>query len=74
VIAVRVCGPEEIKRRLAPFGTELVDPTSLKTAGKWRTMWDYYFTVPQYGPDKCCGEYELEKIIADLERRRPVAH
>jgi hypothetical protein len=63
-----------VKDRLARFDAELIDPSTLKTAGIWRTMWGHHFTVPQDGPDKRCSEYALEKIIADLERRKPVQH
>lgn len=37
----------------------------------WATSWGHHFSVQAIGPESMCSEAELERILQDIERRRP---
>ena len=73
MIAVQLAYPETILGAVAKYGCikiEQVDPE----LALWKTPWDFYFTVPELGPDKMCPMAALYEILADIERTRPSTH
>lgn len=71
MIAVYLVAKEDVADQLELIGCEKVVNVDDELA-LWRTPWDFYFTVPELGPDGRCAKHVLLEILADVERSRPI--
>jgi hypothetical protein len=70
MIAVQLYYQNHVEEELKKFGCSKVEQID-EELGLWVTPWDFYFTVPELGPDKMCPRSVLFELLADIERSRP---
>ena len=71
---VRLLPREFVEEELRKLGCEPLDEPRLKTAQFWKTPWGHHFLVPEFGPDRRCDEYTLQRVLADITASRPLSH
>jgi len=73
VIAVQLYPQSRVERELRALGCERVEQIDSELS-RWKTPWDFFFTVPELGDDKWCPLSAFHEILADIERTRPPTH
>ncbi len=66
MIALRLFSREEVERKL--WRHKCIKVREYETAALWKTKNGFFFTVPQFGPDKRCDQLTLESILEDIKR------